>query len=85
MDAYEQLLAVSVSVSARPIIVATGQEACSRARARVRMPQTWSIYEGIAAHTAEPIGRLSDNQLLGRAGVRLNPNCATNTSPIQYP
>jgi hypothetical protein len=49
------------------------------------MTQPWSIRERIAAHAAEPIGKLSDSQLLGRAGVRLTPNCTTNTSPIQYP
>jgi hypothetical protein len=49
------------------------------------MPQPWSICEGIAAHAAEPIGRLSDRQLLAKAGVAVTPNCAISTSPIQYP
>ena len=49
------------------------------------MAQPWSIYEGIAAHSDEPISQRSGSQLLVRAGARLTPSCATNTSPIQYP
>jgi hypothetical protein len=83
MDAREQHRFVSVST--RPSSWPLVERPWLRVRARVRMPQPWSIYEGITAHAAKPIGRVSDSQQLGRGGVRLTSNCATNTSPIQYP
>ncbi len=49
------------------------------------MPQLCSNHEGIAAHAAQPIDKLSDRQLLARAGVAVTSNCAISTAPIQYP
>jgi hypothetical protein len=83
MDTREQHRVVCVR--ARPSSWPLVERSSLRVRASVRMPQPWSIYEGITAHAAEPIGRLSDSQQLDRGGVRLTSNCATNTSPIQYP
>lgn len=82
MDAHEQQLAVSVD--ARP----SGQlaeRAWAHAWAQACMPHLRSIHEGSTARAVEPIGKLSDCQLLATAAVRVNPNGATRAVPIQYP
>ncbi len=83
MDAREQHRVVNVIArpTARPLV----ERPRLRARARPRMPQLWSNHEGIAAHAAEPIDKLSNRKLHARAGVAVTSNCATGTAPIQYP
>ena len=82
MDAHEQQLVVSAD--ARPSRQLAGR-AWLRAGAQARMPHPWSIRERCAARAAEPIGKLSDCQLLATAIARVDPNGATRAAPIQYP